>query len=105
MVTLDNQTSSLYPDDIDISTRRVAVEMSLRMSEEGAMGNVPSGVSYVEVLLFEGDNFDMAMELPNYAVFNNDNASTFAYNASSVESAKAAQYKLVLEFKGTFDTV
>jgi hypothetical protein len=108
MVSFDNQTRN--HTDIDITTRRVAVELSLRMSQAGTMGAVPTNATYMEALRFVGASFDMAMELPNYAVFNDNDTSTFAYsfNASSSSSSttnKTADYKLVLEFTGPFDSV
>jgi hypothetical protein len=62
----------------------------------------------LEAQRFVGGDFDMAMELPNYAVFNDD-ASTFAYSlnstSSSSSSSSSTQYALVLEFTGAFDSV
>jgi hypothetical protein len=75
------------------------------MSEEGSMGATPSDQAYLDALKFAGDRFSMSMELPNYAIFS-DNASTFAYSLDSLSAAnKTADYKLVLDFKGAFDSV
>jgi hypothetical protein len=102
MVAFDNQTQGLYPD-IDITTRRVEVQLRLDMSQAGTMGAVPTNATYLEAQRFVGGDFDMAMELPNYAVFNDD-ASTFAHSLNATSSS-SAQYALVLEFTGAFDSV
>jgi hypothetical protein len=103
MVSFDNQTRNYT--DIDITTRRVAVELSLRMSQAGTMGAVPTNATHLEALRFVGASFDMAMELPNYAIFSDNDTSTFAYSFNASTTNKTADYQLVLEFTGPFDTV
>jgi hypothetical protein len=107
MVSFDNQTESSFGSEIDVQSRRVAVELSLVMSQEGAMSQASSNLTYMDAQRFAGRDFSMGMELPNYAVFNTNGSNSFNYSLTSPfnNNDTGAAYALVLEFRGNFDTV
>lgn len=101
MGIFDNSTNS---KDIDLSSRRTTVEMNLIVRALGNLTDLASNHTYLDSLRFGGE-YDIDMQLPNYAVFNDDN-STFDYSLKLTDVGNSTKtYRFVMEFKGRFDSV
>jgi hypothetical protein len=109
--SFDNQTRERHPE-LDVATRRVEVEISLRLSQAAVtrtssgqaetLGDIAvPGSSRVDSVSFASSNFSLSMAVPNFAVFSTSEGAAFNYTLEPIADA----YGLVLKFAGTFDTV
>jgi hypothetical protein len=109
--SFDNQTRERHPE-LDVATRRVEVEISLRLSQAAVtrtssgqaetLGDIAvPGSSRVDSVSFASSNFSLSMAVPNFAVFSTSEGAAFNYTLEPMADA----YGLVLKFGGTFDTV
>lgn len=112
--SFDNQTSE-WPE-LDVATRRVEVEISLRLSQATTTRRSSSqsspladnaaapGGAAVDSVSFDAANFSLSVAVPNFAVFSSRNGSAFNYTLAPLPDDPRG-YLLVLQFAGTFDLV
>lgn len=112
--SFDNQTSE-WPE-LDVATRRVEVEISLRLSQATTTRRSSSqsspladnaaapGGAAVDSVSFAAANFSLSVAVPNFAVFSSRNGSAFNYTLAPLPDDPLG-YLLVLQFAGTFDLV
>ncbi|ELR20557.1 uncharacterized protein ACA1_052480 [Acanthamoeba castellanii str. Neff] len=112
--SFDNQTRE-WPE-LDVATRRVEVEISLRLSQAAttrrsssqpsplADNAVAPGGAAVDSVSFDAANFSLSLAVPNFAVFSSRNGSAFNYTLAPLPDDPRG-YLLVLKFAGTFDLV
>lgn len=113
--SFDNQTRE-WPE-LDVATRRVEVEISLRLSQAATTrrsssqpspladnAEAPGGGAAVDSVLFDAANFSLSVAVPNFAVFSSRNGSAFNYTLAALPDDPRG-YLLVFKFAGTFDLV